>query len=378
MRLRSSFGWVLGALALVSCRPASDPAAELREAAEPEIPRHERIVEAARTAVRLSPDGRQLAFVVEDNGVANLWLAPVDDPEAARALTSETGSGVGSFRWAYSSEYLLYRRNDESSPLLALDVADGSSRSLSGEEAAGELVHLSPRHPGVAMIAVAAAEPDVLELWRVELAGGDPELIEAGVGVSSWGIDDDLDLRLAFETVEGGGLRVKQRAETGDWVDQSWLPEQGDVSGFLGFDGSSRIAYFLAAHKAGTVAVIASHVVAGTAELIFQDRTADVAEVLAHPEARTPQAVAVSGSPRRWCILDEAVRADLDYLKSLATGDLEVIDRSLDDTAWLAAIVPPDAPRRFYLYDREAGEARLVFGGRPLLAPRSRSLRHSG
>ncbi len=127
------------------------------------------------------------------------------------------------------------------------------------------------------------------------------------------------------------------------------------------------MAYFLDGRGRDHVALVGSHVISGRAEVLFQDAETDVTDVVFHPSTRRPQAAAAGRHGQRWLVLDEAVRRDLARLEGFADGDLEIVDRALDDRRWLVAVVPWSAPRRFYLYDRETGETELLFGGRPEL-----------
>ncbi|MDH3404827.1 MAG: hypothetical protein OES32_15470 [Acidobacteriota bacterium] len=436
MRLRSVWCGAVGALTMLSCGSAEEPAP-----APPAPPSRPAVAEPARTDVRLSPDGSWLAFLAAAEGGPGLWLAPAGDPGAARlvagpgspaaaegdgdpgaesggALSAADGAGrVTAFRWAYSGPRLLYVAASGGVPrLFAVAAAGGASRPLTPAGRPARLVHLSPSRPGQAVVELgvelggghrekgedgaagedaapgetgdpasgegrggegagvrgsgagasdAAAAAAIRDLYLLDLDSGALELIVVNDRFSDWGVDGDLDLRLAFETA-AGGVRVSQRGETGEWVDFSWIPaEEKGRTRFLGFDGGAGVAYFLDGRGRDRVALVGSHVISGRAEVVFQDPAGDVGEVLFHPLRATPQAAAAGRNGRqRWLLLDEEVRGDLARLRALGAGDLEIVDRALDDRRWLVALVPWDGPRRFYLYDREAGTAELLFGGR--------------
>ena len=44
--------------------------------------------------VRVSPDGQHLAYLAPLDGVRNLWVAPLADPQAGRPLTRATNSNL--------------------------------------------------------------------------------------------------------------------------------------------------------------------------------------------------------------------------------------------------------------------------------------------
>jgi hypothetical protein len=54
----------------------------------PLIPRRLLFADPARSVVRISPDGRRVAFLAPLEGVLNLWVSAIDDIANARVLTS--------------------------------------------------------------------------------------------------------------------------------------------------------------------------------------------------------------------------------------------------------------------------------------------------
>jgi Tol biopolymer transport system component len=88
--------------------------------------------------VRVSPDGKHLAYVAPVDGVNNLWVADIADPAAARPVTRVTDRNIGSyFRWAYTNRHLVFfreRDGDENWRAASVDVADGAVVPLTPEQ----------------------------------------------------------------------------------------------------------------------------------------------------------------------------------------------------------------------------------------------------
>jgi dipeptidyl aminopeptidase/acylaminoacyl peptidase len=89
--------------------------------------------------------------------------------------------------------------------------------------------------------------------------------------------------------------------------------------------------------------------------------------MLEHPTTYTIQAVAFNYTRPEWKVLDPSIQGDLDYLRTAARGDLLVTSRTLDDRLWTVAAIVDDGPARFYLYDRTARKATLLFTHRKAL-----------
>ncbi|HRQ34617.1 MAG TPA: S9 family peptidase, partial [Chiayiivirga sp.] len=107
------------AMLLSGCGRETDappPAAEspAAPAAPPEVELITREVlfgNPERASVQISPDGTTLSWVAPREGVMNVWVAPVGDLAAARAVTADTGRGIRNHFWSYRPGTLLYVRD---------------------------------------------------------------------------------------------------------------------------------------------------------------------------------------------------------------------------------------------------------------------------
>src|SRR5690349_9606170 len=72
------------------------------------IPRRLLFGNASRLSPRLSPDGRQLAWLAPVDGVMNIWIAPADDIASPRPLTRTRGRPIQWPMWSADSRYVLF------------------------------------------------------------------------------------------------------------------------------------------------------------------------------------------------------------------------------------------------------------------------------
>ena len=103
---RTVAAWVLALSALLTACSSGSPeraasAPSLTESDVPLIPRTVLFGNPDRRAPSLSDDGMQLAFLSAVDGVMNVWVAPVDKPEAARPITKDSSQGIRQYFWAY-------------------------------------------------------------------------------------------------------------------------------------------------------------------------------------------------------------------------------------------------------------------------------------
>src|ERR1044071_2733522 len=97
------------------------------------IPRRVLFADPDHVNVRVSPDGKLLSYVAPYRGVKNIYVAPIDNPSQARAVTDVTDTGLWDYRWAGTSQHLLYGLDDKGNEcwnIYCVDVSTGQNRNL--------------------------------------------------------------------------------------------------------------------------------------------------------------------------------------------------------------------------------------------------------
>jgi dipeptidyl aminopeptidase/acylaminoacyl peptidase len=323
------------------------------------VPRRTFAANPDHAAVTISPDGKRLAFLAPADGVMNLWVAPVESPEAATQLTRERDRSIRSYTWAEDDRHLLFlvdRTGDEDPHLFAVDLLhpDAEARDLTPFPGArAELVGLSPRKRGHAAVAINDRDPRRFDLYLVELATGRRTLLEKNeAGHAGYVVDRGLAAVLALAPRADGGLDVlrKQKKGFAPWLT---IPAE-DAAGFraLGVDERGRTAYFLDSRGRDTLGVVAVALASKKpeAKVIFEDGRADVKDVLFHPASGLAQAATVDYDRLEWHALDAKLAPDLQRLHGAFSGAISVTSRSRDDQRWVVVNAGDDASPRSYLY----------------------------
>ena len=99
----------------------------------PLIPREKIFGNPSQTAGRLSPDGKWLSWIAPRDGVLNIWVAPVANPKAAKALTNERQRPIRQYFWAPDSKQILFindKGGDENFLLYGVEIDSGEQRTL--------------------------------------------------------------------------------------------------------------------------------------------------------------------------------------------------------------------------------------------------------
>lgn len=367
----------------------------------PLIPRDVLFGNPDRAALRVSPDGRHLSFLAPVNGVLNVWVAPVENIGAAKPVTMDTGRGIHIYFWAYTSRNLLYLQDqggDENWKVFVVDLVSGQAKDLTPVESIpgpdgkpmilpsgkpmrpkARIEQVSPRSPDTILVGLNARDPRYHDLYRVNIQTGERTLVQQNPRFEGFVTDDDYRVRFAVRTTSDGGTEILRPVNTSGGSPSaasgvsSWEPfqtiamEDALTTHPMGFDQSGELLYMTDSRGRDTSALTSLDLRTGKTSLLAEDPRTDVAEVLEHPTSHTIQAVAFNYTRPEWKVLDPSVQGDMAYLKSAVPGDLLVTSRTLDDRLWTVATIVDDGPARFYLYDRTAKKATLLFTSRQAL-----------
>ena len=371
-------------------------------AAPPLIPREVLFGNPDKAALRISPDGRHIAFLAPVNGVLNVWVAATNALEAATPVTQDTGRGIRRFFWAYTNDHLLYLQDqggDENWKVYAVDLNTKTSRDLTPFETipgpdgkpallpngkpmrpAAQIENVSRRLPDTILIGLNTRDPRYHDIYRVDIRTGAMTLAQTNAEFSGFVTDDDYAVRFASRMTDDGGTELlkpaAQQSPAGGVRAQgitNWEPfqtigmEDSLTTHPVGFDKTGRVLYMIDSRGRNTSAMTILDLTTGAVATVAEDPRADVAGVLVHPTEETIQAVSFTYARTEWKILDPAIQGDFDYLKTVAAGDILVTSRTLDDRLWTVAFLLDNGPARSYLYDRARKQATFLFTNRKAL-----------
>ncbi|MEX0936761.1 MAG: S9 family peptidase [Pirellulales bacterium] len=333
------------------------------------IPRQVLFGNPDRAAARISPDGTKLSFLAPVEGVLNVWVGPVDDPSAAKPVTQDKVRGIRSYFWAYTGKHILYTQDkggDENWHVYAVDLESGETKDLTPlEEVHATIEGVSERIPGEVLVGLNNRNPQLHDIYKVDLASGERTLLEENPGYAGYLTDDDLEIRFAFTFLANGDQQILKATESGEWEDFLTIPSlDAMTTSPAGFDKTGQRLYMIDSRDRNTAALFSLDLETGEQTLIAENPRADVGGVLAHPTEKTIQAVSFTYARKEWQVLDDAVAEDMQYLTELEDGELQITGRTLDDDLWTVAYILDDGPVKYYLYDRSEKKARFLFTNR--------------
>ena len=326
--------------------------------------------------VRISPDGRTLAFLRPWNGVLNLWVQDMATGEIRR-VTDDQGRGILEFGWAYNGDllYIQDKDGDENWRVYATSPQGDESRLLTpGEGVQARLIGLHPDHPDVVLVGLNDRNPALHDVYRIHLPSGERTLVVSNdVGAADFTADEHLNVRVASRITEDGGGELL-RPEGGHWQPfYRWELEDFFV---MPVDVRGDTLYLFSSVGRNTSSLRAYDLTTGEEHILAEDPEYDVGmgdatlgpPLLFHPRAARPEAVAVYREKQEWIVLDPDLEADFERLAQVEPGrQFGVFSRDQADRRWVVAYDGDRQSLHYYLYDRDSGEARLLFVARPEL-----------
>jgi dipeptidyl aminopeptidase/acylaminoacyl peptidase len=363
------------------------------------IPRKVLFGNPERTAPRISPDGQSLAWIAPLDGVLNVWVAPIDgslvtaaagagadsgvDWAAARAVTSDTDRGVRVFSWARDGRHLLYVQDtggDENWRLYDVDLVTSERRDLTPfDKIHATIIGTSKRRPTEILVGINADNPQLHDVYRLDLVTGDLVKEIENPGYAGWLADEDLVVRCAIAPLPDGSFDVLVRdgepAAGGDgegndgWRKLLTIPaEDATSTDVVSFSGDGRSLLMISAAGSDTGRLIRIDLATGDSTVLASDPETDIAGVLLHPDTQDPQIVTVLADRMEYLVLDPSVADDLKAIRALHPGDPSFSGRDDADATWLIAFTIDAGSVTYFLYDRETRTGRALFEARPELS----------
>ncbi len=337
------------------------------------IPRKILFGNPQKARARISPDGKKLAYLAPVDGVLNVWVGPADDVDAAKPVTKDTHRGIRSYLWAYTSNHILYTQDkdgDEDWHVYSVNLETDEIKDLTPiEKISAQLEGVSEKFPEEILVGINDRDQRRFhDVHRVNIITGERKLLQENPGFAGFLTDDDYRVRYAMTFTPDAGQLYLQPDEAEGWKEFMRVGiEDAMTTGPRGFDKSGDKLYLSDSRGRNTSALKTLDLKSGEEKVLASNERADFAGMIVHPTEKHVQAVAFNYARLEWTILDNAIAGDMEYLKTVADGELALTSRSLDDRVWTVAFTIDDGPVQFYLYDRDAKKASFLFTSNPEL-----------
>jgi dipeptidyl aminopeptidase/acylaminoacyl peptidase len=343
------------------------------------IPRAVLFGNPERVSPALSPDGSQVAWLAPNNGVLNVWVAPFDNERglalsAARLVTEDNDRGVRHFQWAPDGHRILYLQDsggDENWRLYDVDLITSERRDLTPYEGVqARLIASEPRRPGQVLVGLNRDNPELHDVYRLDLDSGELKKEITNIGFLEWLADADLVVRAAVAPEPDGAFTLLVRAT----ADEEWRAvshfdaEDAMSTGLEAFTADGGALLVATSSGSDSVRLVSIDAHSGDVTVVAEEQGADLHQVRLHPLTKVPQVVTFRKARSEYRALSPSVAEDLERARDLHQGDLFFAGGDDADDSWLVGFTTDVGPIPYYIYHRGTGTARFLFEHRPELS----------
>ena len=340
------------------------------------IPRHVLFGNPDKASAQISPDGMHISYLAPVNGVLNVWVAPADRPSEARPVTRDAGRGIRFYGWAYTGAHIAYLQDsggDENWHVYVVSLDSGEVLDITPIEGVqAQIQEAGPKYPEQLLVGLNDRDPQFHDIYCIDLITGERTLVQRNDEFVGFVTDDDFNVRFGVRLTADGGSEYLRKTEAEN-EDEGWEPfisigmEDTLTTSPLGFDRSGEVLYLMDSRGRDTAVLKSVNLNTGDELVLAENPRADVSDTMSHPTEKVIEAVAFTYERKEWQVLDGSVAQDLEFLATVADGDIQVLSRTLDDSCWIVAYLLDDGPVRYYRYLRQDREAQFLFTNREAL-----------
>jgi dipeptidyl aminopeptidase/acylaminoacyl peptidase len=294
---------------------------------------------------------------------------------AAEPLTRRKGRPIAWHDWSWDGRHILFmcdHDGDENWCLFAVDRA-GAVRDLTPPRGvAARLLIESREQPGILMIGLNDRDPKWHDVWRLDVASGQRELVLENTA-ELWNLTFDWQLnpRLGRKSTRGRGGSCMHRLIDGGaepWLD---IPVADEWTTWpIMFDRAGGALMMMSSLGRDRAALTRIDMDSGAETVVAQHDKADLGGWrIWNPQTFEIEAVGATYLRQEWIALTPEVADDLAFLQAnLGIPEFFVDNsQSADNNQWVVTTYSAEQAVTYFLYDRRRQAVRKLFSSRPEL-----------
>ncbi len=327
--------------------------------------------------LKISPDGRLIAFFAPFAGERQLWLSRLHLGVDSAVRVSD--GPAQSFAWSRDSRYLLFLRDEggnENFHLYAVEadtLGTGVPADLTPEAGVQARIYALPdSEPGIVVAGLNDRDPRSHDVYRIGIPSGARELIRQNDDeIADWVTDLDGIPRLAVRYGPDGGTELLR--VDGDTLTPAFgcLPDETCMP--LRYHQANRRVYVVTDQgERERTELVLFHPETFEIEFVDSDPEAsvDFGEAVFEPGSDVLVATVYHDDTTRIYAQDSVFAIDLEWLaERQSVGSLRLESASANDALWILKEQNDTNPGTYYLYNRWYDTVEPLAEAMPALAP---------
>ncbi len=319
---------------------------------------------------QISPDGKRMSYMAPVDGVLNVWVGNVGADDAA-PVTDDTDRGVQGHFWCHDNKHIGFvqdKGGDENWRVYTVDLDSGEIVDRTPFEGVqAQMVAHRKRFPNVMLLGLNKDNPELHDVYRLDLSTGELDKIVENPGFLGWVVDNDLKVRGGIAPTADGGTAFIVR----DDEDSEWRPYltvgSDDAMGTqpIGFSADGASMFMVSSIDANAARLVKRNLSTGDVEILAEDPTYDCVGAPINPDTREPELAIFLKEKVEYVVLDSKLTPHLDAIRKIRPGaEFGVVDRDHADKTWLLGFDSDTGPVKYYTYDKESQQATFLFDHR--------------
>jgi dipeptidyl aminopeptidase/acylaminoacyl peptidase len=320
----------------------------------------------------ISPNGVMLAYLAPSNGVLSIWVRTIGRNDD-RVVATDPSRPIRNAIWQPDSKHVLYEQDkggNENFHVYQTNIVTKATRDLTpfGDKVRSDIESVDPRFRNVILVTSNKRDPNVFDVYRVNLQTADAALDTRNPGtVGAWAEDNNLVVRAALKNNADGSNEVLVRANAAAPWQTLLKAGPNDQIAPVAFSADNRSLYVSSSVGANSARLLRYDLSSETSSVVASDPTYDVGAPLIDAKTRRLVAVAFERDRTEWDVLDPAYQSDFDALRKLHAGDVGFLSSTANGRRLIVDYLVDNGPVAYYSYDRSTKQGTFLFVSRPAL-----------
>ncbi len=328
------------------------------------------------TGVQISPDGQQIAYLAEHQGVLNIWVQSFGKPETAKPVTNDTKRGIFSFDWTFKPGTLAFsqdRAGDENYGLYTLNTLTGETTEIAAPgKTQTNVTKLSHTRPDEVVIMTNSRDPKYFDYKILNLVTKkQTNLFTNKENFSGILFNQEFVPVLAAKSKSNGGSTIfLWNLAKASFAKKMEIPFEDSL--MFGADEVSpdgRLIYLLDSRGQDKAALKLWDLKTDQYTVLASDERSDIQGIRLHPKTGAPLWATSNYFKREVKFLDATLQKHFEGIQKELKSDIVIPSMSLEADQWVVLTQGSNKPAAYYFYDVKKKKLSAALYARKSLLP---------
>lgn len=310
------------------------------------------------TGIKISPDGKYVAYLSTHKGVLNIWVQEFGKPQTAKPVTHDTKRGIFRYNWTYTPGTLIFSQDvagDENYGLYTLNVANGEINEITKPgKTTSQIAETSHLRPNEVVIISNERDPKFFDYKILNLASkATTDLFTNTENFAGILFDKNFRPILASKSnKDGSSTLFLWDQKNKKFTKKSVIPFEDSMTSSAvdtSHDGSK--VYLVDSRKRDKAALVEWDLKSDKTKVLASDERSDIQNLQMHPQTGKLLWASSYYLKRDIQFFDKEFQRHFENIEKKLNTEISVTSMSLDGNHWVIFADSTDKPVAFYFYD---------------------------